>query len=187
MATEIDLPDAVLMGHVAAGEREAVSVLLDRHGGALLRFLRRAAPTRADADDIFQEVWLRVVRSARAYDPAQRFTSWLFTIAWNRLRDHWRRHNARLPGREDGTARLERATCPGAGAEAQLIEAEQNARVRQLIGLLPAKLAEAIWLRYFEELSEKEMAARLGVPAGTVKSRLHDGVQRLTPLVKDER
>ncbi len=188
MEIDTELPDALLMGHVAAGDPECVDVLIRRHGGALLTFLRRAAPTAADADDIFQEVWLRVVRSARTYDPAQRFTAWLFTIAWNRLRDHWRRHNARPPsGGNDGITFAEEASSPRAGVDARLIEAERSARVRQLIGLLPAKLAEAIWLRYFEELSEKEMAARLGVPVGTVKSRLHEGVKRLTPLVKDER
>jgi RNA polymerase sigma-70 factor, ECF subfamily len=186
MENESELSDALLMGRLATGDGECVGALIRRHGRALLAFLRRTAPTAADADDVFQEVWLRVVRSAHAYDPQQRFTAWLFTIAWNQLRDHWRRQKAEPSVADDRDIGASEAPSPRPGAEVQLIEAERRAHLRQLIALLPERMAEAIWLRYVDELSEKEMAARLGVPVGTVKSRLHHGMKRLEPLVKDE-
>jgi RNA polymerase sigma-70 factor (ECF subfamily) len=187
MGNELEMADELLMGYIAAGHSEYVGTLIRRQGGPLIAFLRRTAPRPADADDIFQEVWLRVVRSARAYDPGQRFTAWLFTIAWNRVRSHWRRHNERQAMRPDeGTDSLADARCPGPRADERLIELERGDRLRHLIGLLPERLAEAVCLRYFEELSEKEMASRLGVPVGTVKSRLHHGIKRLSALVRGE-
>jgi RNA polymerase sigma factor (sigma-70 family) len=187
MGNEPEMADELLMGYIAAGQSDYVGTLIRRHGSPLIAFLRRTAPCMADADDIFQEVWLRVVRSARSYDPEQRFTAWLFTIAWNQVRNHWRRHKERQAVRTDDTTdSLANARYPGPRADESLLEAERRDRLRRLIGLLPERLAEAICLRYFEELSEKEMASRLGVPVGTVKSRLHNGIKRLSPLVRGE-
>lgn len=187
MGNEPEMADELMMGYIAAGHSEYVGTLIRRHGGPLVAFLRRTAPCAADADDIFQEVWLRVVRSARSYDPEQRFTAWLFTIAWNQVRNHWRRHKEQQSLRTDSrTDSLASAWHPGPRADESLLETERRDRLRRLIGLLPERLAEAICLRYFEELSEKEMASRLGVPVGTVKSRLHHGIKRLSPLVRGE-
>lgn len=92
-----------------------------------------------------------------------------------------------MPSDDDSARVLESASCPRTGVDVELIEAERRARLRHLITLVPERLAEAIWLRYFEELSEKEMATRLGIPVGTVKSRIHHGIQRLKPRARDER
>jgi RNA polymerase sigma-70 factor, ECF subfamily len=186
MGDELDMADELLMGYVAAGRSEHAAALIRRHEGPLIAFLRRTAPSAADADDIFQEVWLRVVRSARSYDPEQRFTAWLFTIAWNQVRSSWRRRSGRSPAPDDGMGRPADSRFPGPRADESLIEAEQGERLRHLIALLPERLAEAICMRYFEELSEREMALRLGVPLGTVKSRLHHGIKRLATLVRGE-
>ncbi len=187
MGDELEPADELLMGYIAAGRSECVGALIRRHGGPLTAFLRRTAPSTADADDIFQDVWLRVVRSARSYDPEQRFTAWLFTIAWNQVRTHWRRLKAQQSlCADDGADRLADARSCAPCADQRLLEAERGDRLRRLIGLLPDRLAEAICLRYFEELSEKEMATRLGIPVGTVKSRLHHGIKRLSPLVRGE-
>ena len=187
MGNDLEMADELVMGYIAAGHSEYLSTLIGRQGGPLIAFLRRTAPCTADADDIFQEVWLRVVRSARSYDPEQRFTPWLFTIAWNQVRNHWRRHKEQQSVRtDDGPDSLANSRSAGPRADERLLEAERSDRLRRLIGLLPERLAEAICLRYFEELSEKEMASRLGVPVGTVKSRLHHGIKRLSPLVRGE-
>jgi len=187
MSIDLEMTDELLMGYIAAGQRDQVGILIRRHGDLLLTFLRRTAPSEADADDIFQEVWLRIVRGARSYDPAQRFTAWLVTIAWNQVRDQWRRHKSQQAcSAGDSADNVEDVHCPGPGADVELLATERSNRLRRLIGLLPERLTEAICLRFFEELSEKEMATRLGIPIGTVKSRLHYAIKQLTPLVKGD-
>ncbi|HEX7833706.1 MAG TPA: sigma-70 family RNA polymerase sigma factor, partial [Thermoanaerobaculia bacterium] len=64
-------------------------------------------------------------------------------------------------------------------AEEEVLESDRAERLRALVGRLPGRLAEALLLRYFEELSENEMAERLGIPLGTVKSRIHHGLKQL--------
>jgi RNA polymerase sigma-70 factor (ECF subfamily) len=76
-----DATDALLMGHVAVGEPEAVRLLIARYERPLLRLLNRATGSSASVDDLFQETWIRVVRSATSYDPRQPFPAWLFAIA----------------------------------------------------------------------------------------------------------
>ena len=171
--------DAVLMGRIANGESDPVAILIDRYKKSLMSFLDRTSP--GAAADLFQETWIRVVRSAGRYDPTFRFTRWLFGIAWNLTRDEWTRkqkdseNTAGEPGNRGTTDSVETA----------LIRDERARRIRVLIEALPPQQAEAVFLRYFEDLSEREMAERLGVPAGTVKSRLHHALRRLAPALKE--
>jgi RNA polymerase sigma-70 factor (ECF subfamily) len=76
-------------------------------------------------------------------------------------------------------AELESMPSGGASAEDDVIERDCARRLRDLVATLPDRLAEPLFLRYFEELSEREVAARLGVPVGTVKSRIHNALHRL--------
>jgi len=164
--------DAVLMGRIVNGEPEAARALVERYTPALRRFASQAGVRPQDIDDLLQETWLRVVRSAGRYDPLQPFPRWLFTIAMNRIRSRWER-DAPQPLQDIDVASA------GAGADAR-IESEQRATaVRSLVSGLPQHLGDTILLRYFEELSEREVAQRLGIPLGTVKSRLHHGMRRL--------
>jgi RNA polymerase sigma-70 factor (ECF subfamily) len=172
--------DAFLVGAIVNGDQEAVRPLIERYRKPLASVLLRALGSSPDVDDVFQETWIRVVRSAHRYDPAQRFSSWLFAIAWNLMRDRWSRrvdHDeidlAAMPSRDRS-------------AEAQLIEDDRARQIRELVAKLPERLSQAILLRYFEELSEKEVAERLGVPVGTVKSRLHNGLRKLAASAIEE-
>lgn len=165
--------DAYLVGMIVNGDTDAVRPLIDRYRKPLGAVLQRALGSSPDVDDVFQEKWIRVVRSARRYDPAQRFSAWLFTIAWNLVKDRWSRHVA-----QDDTA-LGELHDQAMSAEERALSRDTAERLRELVARLPERMAEAILLRYFEELSEKQMAERLGIPIGTVKSRLHHGLNRL--------
>jgi RNA polymerase sigma-70 factor (ECF subfamily) len=177
-----DAPDALLMGHIAIGRCDCVEVLVTRYERSLLSFLRRATGGAAEADDLFQETWIRVVRSARTYDPTYRFSTWLFRIAWNQVRTYWaqRKNGPRL----ENDVRLDEQPHAGASMDQDVLDRERATLMASLVRQLPPRLAEAIWLRYFEELTEKQMASHLGVPAGTVKSRLHHGLKQLTMLLE---
>lgn len=173
-----DATDAFLAGSIANGDAEAVRPLIERYRKPLAAVLQRALGASPDVDDVFQETWIRVVRSAHGYDPAYRFSSWLFGIAWNLVRDRWKK---RVDHDE-----LTEMPSSDVSAEEALLDRDRARRVRELVARLPERLSQAILLRYFEELSEKEVAERLGVPVGTVKSRVHHGLKKLAESMNGE-
>jgi len=178
--------DDLLMAYIADGSSECVAYLVARYRRALFSFLRRGTGGAPEAEDLFQETWVRVVRSAHTYDPEHRFSTWLFRIAWNQVRDYWRRRKTDERSSVRGLEDLGARPVDEPGAEEQMLAQERTRVVSAVVSSLPPLLAEAVWLRYFEELTEREMAQRLNVPAGTVKSRLHHGLKRLGELLEGE-
>ncbi|HEX7154709.1 MAG TPA: sigma-70 family RNA polymerase sigma factor [Thermoanaerobaculia bacterium] len=172
--------DAYLVGAIVNGDTDAVRPLIERYRKPLAAVLVRALGSSPDVDDVFQETWIRVMRSAHRYDPEQRFSSWLFAIAWNLMRDRWSRRV------EHADVDLAAMPSRDISAEDQLIVDDRAQRIRELVARLPERMSQAILLRYFEELSEKEVAERLGVPVGTVKSRLHHGLRKLAASATEE-
>ena len=167
------------MGSIANGDAEVVRPLIERYKKPLAAVLQRALGSSPDVDDVFQETWIRVVRSAHRYDPTQRFSAWLFAIAWNLVKDRWAR---RVPLDDVNlTAMVSTERSP----EERAVANDRAERVREMVDRLPERLAQAILLRFFEELSEKEVAARLGIPVGTVKSRLSYGLRGLRRLAEE--
>ena len=175
----LDVNDAHLIGLIVNGDAEAVRELIERYRRPLGAVLQRALGSSPDLDDVFQETWIRVVRSAHRYDPTQRFSAWLFAIAWNLIRDRWARRV------EHDEVDLATMPSPADSPEDAAVDADRARRLRELVERLPERLAQAILLRYFEELSEKEVAERLGVPVGTVKSRLHNGLRKLADAIQE--
>jgi RNA polymerase sigma-70 factor (ECF subfamily) len=175
-------PDARIVAWIIEGRPECVSELMTRYGGALSGLLRKTLGEDSDLDDICQETWLRVIRYAHRYDPTYAFATWLFRIAWNLAQNRLRQRvaSARQPGEPEGTkAELDHEPTP----EVNLLMEERNHSLRACVRTLPDPLKESIMLRYFEDLSEREMAERMQVPKGTVKSRLHAAHRRLAMLL----
>jgi len=165
--------DERLMARVALGDESALAPLVERFRGPLYGFLARRAG-EADADDLFQETWIRVVRSRERFDPARRFSTWLFQIANNLCRDRARRRLVRERHRIE--AQAEARGDPALRAAPALGE---HLDVRERLGRLPERLREVLVLRYWRDLSEKEIAEIAGIPQGTVKSRLHAALKAL--------
>lgn len=149
-----------------------------RYGQAVAALLRRITDHSPDWEDLAQETWIRVVRHAGGYNPDFAFATWLFRIAWNQAKDHRsaRRHEALPPGAEEHPD-------PAPHPEALAMASADRARVAEGLRALPPKLAELLALRYFEELTERELAERLEIPKGTVKSRLHAAHRQLALLL----
>lgn len=174
--------DEELMQSVAQGDPSALRELCVRYERPLYRFLHRAADGR-DTDDLFQETWLRVVRAARSFDPARRFSTWLFQIALNLARDLRRRPLAEVTDPEA----LDRLPARGTGsAEASYAAIDATLDARRLLDALPDAQREVVVLRVLQDVGEEETAAILGCPRGTVKSRLHHGLARLAALVRPQ-
>jgi len=172
--------DERLMARVAAGNDGALESLLARWRGPLYGFLARRAG-EAEADDLFQETWLRVVRYRDRFDPGRRFSTWLFQIANNLCRDRGRRRAVRDRYRHERQAEAQDDPARRSAPPVEL-----GLDLRRRVAALPDKLREVLVLRYYRDLSEKEIARIVGIPQGTVKSRLHAAVKGLRAQESDD-
>jgi len=170
-----------------SGESAAMEVLVKRHHEKLLRFLIRLVGERAAAEDVFQETFVQVHLSANSYDAERRFEPWLFTIAANKARDLLRKNSRRrtldlsspVQGASsggDGTTFVDLLASSTATPAAETSDAEKDRLVQRAVSELPATLREVILLAYFQRMSYSQIADVLGIPLGTVKSRLHSAV-----------
>jgi RNA polymerase sigma factor (sigma-70 family) len=172
--------DEELMEAVARGDERALGRLVDRHGARIHAHLARMTGSGDDADDLLQETWVRVARGARTYTSGRPVRPWLYGIASNLARDLGRRRAVRARGDALAAAGREPGVAPQAGAV-------EGRALRERVARLPERLREVVLLRYFEDLDEAEMAEALGVPRGTVKSRLHGAIRALKREWEEER
>jgi RNA polymerase sigma factor (sigma-70 family) len=170
-------PDATLVAAMLRGDPDAARMLIARYGPELRAWMTGAIRDAA-LDDVLQEVWLRVQRNAGRYDPAQPFKYWLNAIATNCFRsEHARQvldHNRRLP-----LEAAEQTPAEECLADGVIERMERDTSLRARIAALPPQQAEAVRLRYYKGLSEKEIAERLGIPKNTVKTRLRAALRNL--------
>ncbi len=162
--------DEELMAAVTSGDETALAALIDRYAANVHAYLLRHSGNREDADDLLQETWLRVARSARSFDTAWRFRSWIYGIATNLTRDLFRRRMTRERALRDLAAH------PPAASGADSVD---RSELRERISELPENMRAVLLLRYYEGMSEAEMAEVLDVPRGTIKSRLHAALREL--------
>lgn len=166
------------------GDLDAYRTLIDRYHDDLIRFLTRLVGDRVAADDIFQETFLQVHQSAHTFDTSRRFRPWLFTVAANKGRDWLRKKNRQRAvdlsapiGGPDGTTSfvdLLEVDVPGPGAA--MDAGERDEQVQEALQRLQPALREVLLLSYFQRLSYQQIADDLGIPLGTVKSRMHSAV-----------
>src|SRR5437763_17021547 len=100
----MEAPDEELMAAYRDGDAAAFETLYARHRGRLYRFVLRSVKSRPVGEELFQEIWLRVIQARGRYSPRARFTTWLYTIAHNHLVDHWRKRGLTLVALEGDEA-----------------------------------------------------------------------------------
>ncbi len=170
--------DEELMARLQAGDERALAQLMQRYQAPLYGFLSRRVGSAAD--DLFQETWIRIVRARERFDTERRFAAWLYQIANNLCRDRYRRVDAMR--RAVDSFRVEDETLRETAAAPALPAGDA---MRERVLALPDRLREVLVLRYYEDLGEEEMANVLGVPRGTIKSRLHAAVRALRESLAD--
>jgi len=179
--------DETLIGRYAHGDAESFAALYRRHELRVWRYLERNVGSRAAAEELMQEVWFAVARDARLYRPTARFTTWLFTIARNRMVDLARVTRPQVSldalGHEaDGV--VERLTAdPAAGPLAAAETRDQALALRQALAHLPPEQRDAFLLQLEGDLSVEEVAAITRSSFETVKSRLRYARTRLRELL----
>lgn len=160
-------PDWPLLQAVARGEEAAARALMDRHLGRVLGTARRLLPAGNEAEDIAQEVFLRVWKHAASWQPGRaKFATWIVRVALNLCYDRLRRNRVQytdeVPDRAD-----ERA-----GADEEMIAEERAAAVHQALSNLPQRQKEALMLCHFQGHTNKQAAEALGVSVEAVESLL---------------
>ena len=181
VVTMSDDDDAQLMLAYARGEMRAFETLYSRHRGALYRYLMRQAHDPEIANDLFQEVWSRVIVNRARYEPRAKFRTFLFTLAHNCFIDHCRRSKARPAGAnlEDADAADLLPAEYDSRPDARLERDESSARYRAALATLPPEQRDVYLLHEESDLSLEEIARVTGVGAETAKSRLRYAVGKL--------
>jgi RNA polymerase sigma-70 factor (ECF subfamily) len=193
-APAADDADESLMLAYASGRAAAFDRLYARHKGPVFRYLVRHCGDARLAEELFQDVWMRVVRARATYAPTAKFTTWLYTLAHHRLVDHWRAsgqlHAVPLdadPGDHDEAPAMK---IPGARThepETRVASREVGARIATALAALPAVQRDAFLLQQEGGLSLAEIAALTGAGEETVKSRLRYATAKLRAALDDLR
>ena len=173
----------------AAGDAAAFDALYARHKGGVYRYLLRQCRPPGIAADLFQDVWMNLIRARASYAPTAKFTTWLYRLAHNRMVDHFRATghltlvSADDEGHADAVVALPaaRAVEPASQAENR----ELGERLRDALAALPPAQREAFLLQQEGDLSLAEIAELTGVGVETVKSRLRYAVGKLRESLAD--
>lgn len=174
----LDPSDETLMLAYAAGDTGAFEQLYGRHRTRLYRYLLRRLRDNALADELFQDIWQRVISARLEWKPDAGFTSWLYTIAHHRLADHWRSLKYRPPAPSDAEERVAAVADPDT-PERVLSEFERRRQLQLALDDLPDEQREVVLLRLEQELTLEEIGEVTGVGRETVKSRLRYAMDKL--------
>ena len=197
--------EAALVQAIAGGSHEALAVLYDRHADAVYATASRLTSDRQVAEEVVQETFLALWNRAESFDPAAgSLPAWLHTIARNRTVDRLRAASRR-PGLfplsaaagegEDDNGALERLAATGVvvaagrGApspDSAVVAGEVRVMLQDALAVMPDEERTVIVLAYREELTQAEIADRLGWPIGTVKTRTRRALRRLREVLADE-
>lgn len=168
--------DRSLLERIRRGDTAAAGELFERHSPALLRFSDRLLGDRTAAEEVTQEVFVKVITRAHQYDGRAEVASWLFAIAANACRDRRRKE------RRAAVIPLEAVAEPahkGEGIESRLLSRERKAAVRQALSELSEEQREALVLARYHGLPYSEIASVLGISVGAVKTRIFRAVETL--------
>jgi len=160
--------DLVLLDAHRGGDPAATEALLEQYRQPLWGFLVNHLPVREDAEDLFQEIGLKVMRASNTIRDGERFRSWLFSVAHNAVRSHYRK---KRPVEDEDRLAREPAP-PGQGQQASLERGERAAALRRCLTRLPERDREILLLDTMAELPQVEIARQFALNLNTVKTIL---------------
>jgi len=181
---ETEPDDSALVAWAAKGRVDSFKILVSRYRNQAYFFARGMVGNSEDAYDLSQEAFIRVHRHLKRYDPAYSFKSWFFHILSNLCKNHLRHKKVRARH----TTSLETAPIIADASEKQPDIAYQRSEIQQkvweAIGELPDNFREIIILSHFQEMSYEQMARVLGIPTGSVMSRLYYARRKLREILE---
>jgi len=183
----MEASDEQLMLAYAGGDAAAFEALYARHKGPLYRFVLRSVKAAAEAEEIFQDVWMRAIEARARYQPTAKFRTWLYTIAHNRFVDHWRAKGLSVvPLENDDGTTIDVPAGPAAEPHRRAEGRQTVARLLEAIAALPAAQREAFLLHEEGGLSVAEIAAITGTNEEAAKSRLRYAMNKLREAIGDD-
>ena len=183
--------DRVLLGQYLAGDQSAISQLLDRHSRRVRDYIRMMVKDRDLADDILQDTLIKVVRviDEGRYVDSGKFLSWVLRIAHNQVIDHFRREKQQKQLTEAdagydvlGTIRFSEPT-----VEDRMVSDQIAADIRALIEELPAEQREVVKMRYYANLTFKEIAEATDVSVNTALGRMRYALINLRRMIQEKK
>jgi RNA polymerase sigma-70 factor (ECF subfamily) len=188
-----DARDEDLMLAYARGDAAAFDVLYARHKGGVYRYLLRHCGNAGTADELFQDIWMNVIRVRSTYAPTAKFATWLYTLARHRLVDHWRATGqatlVAVDNDNDDSTRAVVDAIPAARndePDARAGRREVSVRIQAALAALPPAQRDAFLLQHESGMSLAEIAALTGVGMETVKSRLRYAIAKLRVDLREE-
>jgi RNA polymerase sigma-70 factor (ECF subfamily) len=181
----VDERDAQDMARLARGHEAALNELMSRHGERLFHYLIRSLQDENDAADLAQETFVRVFQNRSKFNPGQKFTTWLYAIASNLVRDRYRwrsRHpQVSLDAENSQTETSLKDTLPNAdGTPDQDLQTEERAHsVRTALAALPQELRQPLILAVYQEMPQAQIAAILKCSVKAVETRIYRAKQQL--------
>jgi len=191
-ATPADLltDEELLLGYRDGGDQDAFNQLVHRYEGELFGYLRHYLGDADMADDVFQQTFLQVYLKCGQFDADRKVRPWLYTVATNQAIDLQRRNRrhgmvsldrrGNRNSESDANGLSDLLDCPRPGPAEEAEWAEQRDQVRLALDDLPEQTRQVVLLVYFQGLKYREAADVLSIPVGTVKSRIHAAVQKLS-------
>jgi len=180
-----DEQDARDMARLAGGHDASLNDLMERHAERLFHYLLRSLQDESDAADLAQEMFVRVYQNARKFDSRQKFSTWLYSIASNLVRDRfrWRKRHPQVSmdagnadtGNEFGESFPEEKPSPSE----TMLASERADAVRRAIAALPEELRLPLVLEEYQDRSRAEIAEILGLTVKAVETRIYRARQRL--------
>ena len=183
-----DETDEALMVRYQRGDVRAFELLLTRHRRPIFNFILRFVGEKAQAEDLLQETFLRVIKGVDSYEKQAKFTTWLYTIARNLCVDHSRRQKFRKgpsldapmdASEKDGATMLDRVPGKELPADRQAIGGELQVKLHDAIGKLSEEQREVFLMREFLDMPFTDSADVVGGPENTVKSRMRYALEKL--------
>jgi RNA polymerase sigma-70 factor, ECF subfamily len=181
-AEPLEVSDNDLLRAVSRGDEQALAAIYDRYRLILFGLILRILHDRQEAEDVLQEAFVQVWRRSSDFDESRgRAFTWLVTIARSRALDRLRSLGSRAKLADEVVAHSLYEEAGDAAEDA--LKAEQGTIVRRALAELPEEQRRTLFLAYFEGLTQTEIAARLGDPLGTVKTRMRSGLMKLKELL----
>ena len=179
IADYIVADDRQLARLVLGGDTAAFEYLFDRYRDAIHRLFLQRTGNAEDADDLLQETFIKVYMNLHRYSPEYTFGQWLYTIARNTFIDYVRKRQDDLPIDEKFSSPASNTPTP----EESVITSQQRHQIELCIARLPENYRRLIRMRFFDEYSYEEIAVKLSLPLGTVKTQIHRARERMCRLI----